>query len=83
MNMACNELTAIYTRARGLALPLEPQAIHRARQAGVQVMRMNNPSQNAPMLAVNRRLGLQAKPGRSELHLTLRGAAIRRFAARG
>lgn len=72
-DMAYNELTAIHpaARGRGLALPLKLHAIRRAREAGLTVMRTNNHSRNAPMLAVNRRLGFGAQPGKYELHLPL------------
>lgn len=68
--MAYNELTATHpaARGRGLALPLKLHAIRRAQAAGLAVMRTNNHSQNAPMLAVNRRLGFEARPGRYEIH---------------
>ncbi|WP_034353150.1 GNAT family N-acetyltransferase [Deinococcus phoenicis] len=68
--MAYNELTAVHPQARGqgLALPLKLHAIRRAREAGLTAMRTNNHSRNAPMLAVNRRLGFEARPGRFELH---------------
>lgn len=72
-----NELTAVHpaARGRGLALPLKLHAIRRAREAGPTVMRTNNHSTNAPMLAVNRRLGFVAQPGRYELHRPLYWAA--------
>lgn len=72
-NMAYNELTAIHpqARGRGLALPLKVQAIQAMRQAGLKTMRTNNHSLNAPMLAVNRRLGFVQKTGAFELHLAL------------
>ncbi|CAM3294773.1 N-acetyltransferase domain-containing protein [Deinococcus saxicola] len=67
---AYNELTAVHPSARrhGLALPLKLEAIRRARAAGIGTMRTNNHSQNAPMLAVNKRLGFVALPGQFELH---------------
>lgn len=69
-SMAYNELTATHpqARGRGLALPLKLHAIRRAQEAGLQVMRTNNHSLNAPMLAVNRKLGFQSKSGRYEMH---------------
>ncbi|WP_322618755.1 GNAT family N-acetyltransferase [Deinococcus terrestris] len=72
-SFAYNFLTATHpeARGRGLALPLKLHAIRRAREAGFSVLRTNNHSQNAPMLAVNRRLGFQSRPGRYELHLPL------------
>ncbi|GAA5515022.1 hypothetical protein Dcar01_03786 [Deinococcus carri] len=71
--LAYNELTAVHPRARGrgLALPLKLHVIRRARAAGLPVMRTNNHSRNAPMLAVNERLGFERRPGRYELHLPL------------
>lgn len=68
-----NELTAVHpaARGRGLALPLKLHAVHRAREAGFATMRTNNHSTNAPMLAVNRRLGFTPQPGRYELHRAL------------
>lgn len=72
-DLAYNELTAIHPRARGrgLALPLKVQAIQAMQQAGLKTMRTNNHSLNAPMLAVNRRLGFVQKTGAFELHLAL------------
>ncbi|SMB88718.1 GNAT family N-acetyltransferase [Deinococcus hopiensis] len=74
-NMAYNEFTAVHpeARGRGLALPLKLHAICRARKEGLGVMRTNNHSRNAPMLAVNRRLGFRERPGRFEMHLGLKG----------
>lgn len=71
-NMAYNEFTATHpaARGRGLALPLKLHAIRRAREEGLRVMRTNNHSRNAPMLAVNHRLGFTARPGRFEMHLS-------------
>lgn len=64
-DLAYNELTAVqpHARGRGLALPLKLEVIRRARAAGLRVMKTNNLSTNAPMLAVNRRLGFAAQPG--------------------
>lgn len=68
--LAYNQLTATHpqARGRGLALPLKLEAIERAQAAGLQTMRTNNHSQNAPMLAVNRRLGFVPQAGKYELH---------------
>ncbi|GGL02499.1 GNAT family N-acetyltransferase [Deinococcus radiotolerans] len=65
-----NELTALHpsARRRGLALPLKLQAVQRAQAEGHTTMRTNNHSLNAPMLAVNRRLGFRALAGRFEMH---------------
>nr|WP_246363428.1 GNAT family N-acetyltransferase [Deinococcus budaensis] len=70
--LAYNELTAVHpaARGRGLALPLKLHVVRRAREAALAVMRTNNHAANAPMLAVNRRLGFVAQPGRYELHRT-------------
>ena len=69
-SLAYNELTALvpHARGRGLALPLKLEAIRRARAAGLTRMKTNNLSTNAPMLAVNRRLGFAAQPGAFGLH---------------
>lgn len=77
-DMAYNELTATHpqARGRGLALPLKLHAIRRARAAGLTVMRTNNHSRNAPMLAVNRRLGFEAQPGRYEMHLRIATSGV-------
>ncbi|GGR72772.1 GNAT family N-acetyltransferase [Deinococcus seoulensis] len=70
---AYNELTALHpqARGRGLALPLKLQVIERARREGFTTMRTNNHSLNAPMLAVNRRLGFAQQAGRFEMHRPL------------
>lgn len=73
-DMAYNEFTAVHpqARGRGLALPMKLHAIRRAQEAGLRTMRTNNHSRNAPMIAVNDRLGFVRQPGRFELHLPLR-----------
>lgn len=70
---AYNELTALHpqARGRGLALPLKLQVIERAQRGGFTTMRTNNHSRNAPMLAVNRRLGFVQQAGRFEMHRPL------------
>ncbi|MVN89427.1 GNAT family N-acetyltransferase [Deinococcus sp. HMF7620] len=70
---AYNALTAIHSEARGrrLALPLKLEGIARAQAAGLSVMRTNNHASNAPMLAVNRRLGFEPRPGRYEVQRRL------------
>lgn len=50
-------------RGRGIALVLKLTAIRYARANGAIYMRTNNDSQNAPMLAVNRKLGYVPLPG--------------------
>ncbi|GGS04889.1 GNAT family N-acetyltransferase [Deinococcus sedimenti] len=68
-----NELTATHPDARGrrLALPMKLQAVQSAQAEGFTTMRTNNHSLNAPMIAVNRRLGFQQLPGRYEMHRPL------------
>jgi GNAT superfamily N-acetyltransferase len=50
-------------RGRGIALALKLLAIRAARQSGVRYLRTNNDAENAPMLAVNRKLGYRPEPG--------------------
>ena len=50
-------------RGRNVALALKLQAIEYARQNGVSRIRTNNDSLNAPMLAINRKLGYKPVPG--------------------
>lgn len=50
-------------RGRGVALALKVLAIRMAKAAGAPFMRTNNDSRNAPMLAVNRKLGYVPAPG--------------------
>ena len=50
-------------RGRGLAQALKLQTILLAKREGVQYVRTNNDSNNAPMLAVNRKLGYKPEPG--------------------
>lgn len=54
-------------RGRGLAQALKLQTILLARQEGMRTIRTNNDSNNAPMLAVNRKLGYSPVPGYYEL----------------
>ncbi|HEU5379547.1 MAG TPA: GNAT family N-acetyltransferase [Ktedonobacteraceae bacterium] len=51
-------------RGRGIALALKLLAIRCARKYGAAYIRTNNDSENAPMLAVNRKLGYQPQPGK-------------------
>jgi GNAT superfamily N-acetyltransferase len=51
-------------RGRGIALALKLTAIRYARAAGASAMRTHNDSLNAPMLAVNRKLGYVPRPGK-------------------
>ena len=50
-------------RGRNIALALKLLTIRYARQRGVAYLYTNNDSTNAPMLAINRKLGYQAEPG--------------------
>ncbi|HEY1391355.1 MAG TPA: GNAT family N-acetyltransferase [Ktedonobacterales bacterium] len=50
-------------RGRGIALALKLLAIACARRYGAEYFSTNNDSENAPMLAINRRLGYQPEPG--------------------
>ena len=51
-------------RRRKIALALKLLVIEYARTYGAGYLRTNNDSQNAPMLAVNRKLGYQPQPGK-------------------
>lgn len=50
-------------RGRGIALALKLLSIRTARRYGVDYIRTNNDALNAPMLAINRKLGYQPQPG--------------------
>jgi GNAT superfamily N-acetyltransferase len=50
-------------RGRGVALALKLLSIRCARSYGAKYIRTHNDSENAPMLAVNRKLGYQPLPG--------------------
>jgi GNAT superfamily N-acetyltransferase len=50
-------------RGRGVATALKALTIRLARARGVKILRTNNDAENAPMLAVNRKLGYQPEPG--------------------
>ena len=50
-------------RGRGIATALKVKAIQRAQELGAAQIRTNNDSCNAPMLAINRKLGYQPQPG--------------------
>jgi GNAT superfamily N-acetyltransferase len=58
-------------RGRGIALALKLLAIYTARRHGAAYLRTNNDSQNAPMLAVNRKLGYRPEPGYYRMLATL------------
>ncbi len=50
-------------RGRGIAQALKVQAIRWAKAYGADYIRTNNNSENAPMLAINRKLGYVPQPG--------------------
>jgi GNAT superfamily N-acetyltransferase len=50
-------------RGRKIALALKLLTIHYAREHGAKVVTTNNDARNAPMLAINRKLGYQPLPG--------------------
>jgi GNAT superfamily N-acetyltransferase len=58
-------------RGRGVSLALKLLAIRTARRHGAAYLRTNNDSQNAPMLAVNRKLGYRPEPGYYRVLATL------------
>lgn len=60
-----NMTTNVYPeyRRRGIATALKLLTIRFARQQGAHVIRTNNDSMNAPMLAINRKLGYKPEPG--------------------
>ena len=50
-------------RGRGLAQALKLKTILLARKESMRYIRTHNDSKNAPMLAINRKLGYQPEPG--------------------
>jgi len=50
-------------RGKGIAQGLKAQGIQFAMEYGAQTIRTNNDDRNAPMLAINRKLGFQEAPG--------------------
>ncbi len=64
-NSAYNMFTGVDREYRGhhLGLALKLLAIRCARRYGAAYIRTNNDSENAPMLAINRKLGYQPEPG--------------------
>ena len=58
-------------RGRGVALALKLLAIRCARRYGAVYIRTHNDSENAPILAINRKLGYQPQPGLYHYELTL------------
>jgi GNAT superfamily N-acetyltransferase len=68
-NSAYNAFTGVERdyRGRGLAHALKLLAVRCAQRYGAAYIRTNNDSQNAPMLAINRKLGYRPEPGRYRL----------------
>ena len=64
-NHAYNAFTGVLReyRGRGLAQALKLQTILLARKEGVRYVRTHNDSNNAPMLAINRKLGYKPESG--------------------
>jgi GNAT superfamily N-acetyltransferase len=64
-NSMYNMFTGVepFCRGRGIALALKLLTIECARRYGAAYISTNNDSENAPMLAVNRRLGYQPQSG--------------------
>lgn len=50
-------------RGQGIAQALKLRAVLYARSRGARLIRTNNDSANAPMLAINRKLGFRPEPG--------------------
>lgn len=65
-NAMYNMLTGVEREYRGrkIALALKLLVIRWAKNYGAAYVRTNNDSENAPMLAVNRKLGYQPRPGK-------------------
>lgn len=64
-NSAYNLMTGVMPdyRGRRIALALKLRSIRAAQAWGADTIRTNNDSQNAPMLAINRKLGYLPQPG--------------------
>ncbi len=64
-NAAYNNITGVLDAYRGrhIALAMKVRAIQAAQRWGVERVITNNDSTNAPMLAVNRKLGYVSQPG--------------------
>ena len=58
-------------RGRGIALALKVLGIRYAREKGAVQIRTHNHPKNAPMLAINHRLGYRAQPGQHRLEKRL------------
>lgn len=64
-NHAYNAFTGVQREYRGhrLAQALKLQTILLAKKEGIRYIRTHNDSKNAPMLAINRKLGYKPEPG--------------------
>jgi GNAT superfamily N-acetyltransferase len=71
---AYNAFTGILRdyRDRGLAQALKLQTILLAKKEGARYIRTHNDSHNAPMLAINRKLGYQPEPGIYQVHCVIK-----------
>lgn len=65
-NFMINNMTGVEPsyRGRGIASALKLLTIRCARRYGAAYIRTNNNSENAPILAINRKLGYQPQPGK-------------------
>lgn len=72
-NSMYNMITGVLPAYRGrkIAQALKLLTIHYAKTFGAATIRTNNDSENAPMLAINRKLGYKPRPGKYLLHKTL------------
>ncbi|MBZ0282827.1 MAG: GNAT family N-acetyltransferase [Anaerolineae bacterium] len=74
-NSAYNMMTGIMPshRGKGIAQALKLRSIQAAKNWGADFIRTNNDSHNAPMLAINRKLGYAPQPGVYQLSKVLEG----------
>lgn len=72
-NSMVNMITGVLPAYRGrkIAQALKLLTIRYAKTFGAATIRTNNDSENAPMLAINRKLGYKPLPGKYLLHKTL------------
>ncbi|MCB9419232.1 MAG: GNAT family N-acetyltransferase [Ardenticatenaceae bacterium] len=72
-NSMHNEITGVLPdyRGRKIAQALKLLTIRYAKAFGAATIRTNNDSENAPMLAINRKLGYKPRPGKYLLHKQL------------